>query len=197
MKRVLLDVDGVVADFRGAFYRAANVLLPRKVFAVTPPQWDISAELGLSNEEESRIYDWVRSPGYALRMEIYAGAVAGVATLRQIADVYFVTSPVRLTKKDRDWYNSRAHISWPEITWMHDREEWLMRTFGVDEHHVVHTSSKELICGDFFVDDKPAHVDRWAAAQPGLALIWDQPYNRDNQQHRRVCSWEELLEIVK
>lgn len=48
--------------------------------------------------------------------------------------------------------------------------------------------------GDIFVDDKPAHVRAWQAANPaGMAYLFDAPYNRYDTGLITIRSLEALL----
>lgn len=189
---ILLDVDGVVADFISAFADVTFEVTERRFTAADVTEWDISKCFGLNPTTERMVYDRIKAPGFAYdRIQPYPGAIEGVRLLRELADVFFVTSPMR--------NDPHGHGANP-LTWMHDREHWLHRHFDVDQHHVVHTSAKQLVRGDVFVDDKPEHVERWRAAHPdGRAFIWDRPYSQQtsNRRARRVRGWDELIAQVK
>jgi 5'(3')-deoxyribonucleotidase len=191
VKTLLLDADGVVFDFIGAFMRVAQRVTGKRYERAQVTDWNITKALGISPEEERRIYDHIRQPGFAFKeIAPYLGAVEGVQYLMKRAEVYFVTSPIRSTRDEQAAWNSPFSVEDPHVlTWMHDREHALMKHFGIDEHHVVHTSAKHLVAGNVFVDDKPANVRRWQEHNAGLGMLWHQEYNR-GAVLPRVFDWE-------
>ena len=174
---VLLDCDGVLADFVGAFLGVVGAQLGRwhKPHEVT--SFGIANSLDLSKEEFDLCAVEVEQPGFCAHLNAYPGARCGVSRLREIAEVYIVTSP----------WNSNP-------TWTHDREAWLDRHFAIPHSHVVHTGAKHIVSGDFLVDDKTETCAKWQAAHPnGIAVQWQTPHNRrDAWTGRSTRSWDEL-----
>lgn len=182
MKRVLLDVDGVLADFVSAFL----IVVGRETGVVATPEqvtgFDICASLDLTREQASRVKRSIGSwPRFARDLTVYPGAIEGVAKLRSIADVYIVTSP----------WNSNP-------TWTHDREDWLMRHFGIPHARVTHTSAKYLCRGDFLVDDKVSAIEAWQAEHPdSRGIVWNTPHNQlDAWTGARTNDWDALCAMV-
>lgn len=181
-RRVLLDVDGVLADFVSAFL----AMVARDTGIVATPadvtQFDIGASLGLSKEQHSQVKRSIGAwTGMARKLEVYPGAIDGVKALREVAEVYIVTSP----------WNSNP-------TWTHDREWWLYEHFGIKHSHVTHTSAKYLCRGDFLVDDKVSAVEKWQAEHPGgVGVVWNTPHNQlESWAGARTNSWGELIAMV-
>lgn len=169
-KRVLLDVDGVVADFSGSLLRAIDSSLrPEDI-----TDWNIfklieeadgkaSARLALSLMDNPR--HW-QSAG------LLPGALQAVEGLKQRgATIYWVTSP------------------WPTCHgWDTARRLWLKQYFGGGDGFVI-TESKYLCAGDIFIDDRPENVQSWAKAHPDKqALLFDAPYNRNSALPRLTWS---------
>jgi 5'(3')-deoxyribonucleotidase len=183
MTRVLLDVDGVLANFVSAYLVLVRDVTGRDYKPADVTQFDIGASLGLSAGESSeckrRIAD---TPGLARCLNVYPGAVEGVSRLQSIADVYIVTSP----------WNSHP-------TWTHDREHWLKKHFDIPHSRVIHTSAKHVCRGDVFVDDKVSAVAKWRDAHPdGLPVVWSTPHNRrDLWDGQCTSDWNFLCELVE
>lgn len=72
---VLLDCDGVLADFVGGYLR------------------EITDNIKLTDEEKRAVNDIVREPGFVLNLAVLDGAKAGVKALAKVSDLYIVTSP--------------------------------------------------------------------------------------------------------
>ena len=180
---VLLDVDGVVSNFNGSFLREANRILKRSYELSQVTEWDTAKALGLTREEEERVFYVIRQPGFALSIDPYPEAKEGFEKLSRLAEVYFVTTPMRGPRDET-------------MTWMHDREHWLHDHFGVPHNRVIHCNAKERVRGDIFVDDKPANVRRWAEHNPlERSVLWHQEYNR-SESLLRVFGWDDLCELA-
>jgi len=181
--RFLLDIDGVCADFFSAalpvIHELSGVFYQPSDF----PTWDLFDVI--PERFEAPFYERCRAQGFCASIKPYDGAVEGVARLSKAADVRVVTSPIH-----------GPH-------WYYERTEWVKRHLSIHEKHVTHKSEKEFEWGDYLLDDKPAHIERWAARHPdGLGILWAQPYN---EQHRfdpklrnivRARSWLEVASFV-
>jgi 5'(3')-deoxyribonucleotidase len=180
--RVLIDVDGVLADFIGAVLPIVERITGGRYIHEHVTHFDFSASLGLTKEHAAAVKRKIgETAGFAISLQPLGGAIDGVRRLRSIADVYVVTSP----------WNSNA-------TWTHEREAWLKRWFDIPHSHVIHTSAKYVCLGDVFVDDKTEAVDEWRAAHPqGVAVQWSTPHNRlDLWDGPSTNDWSHLIEIV-
>lgn len=183
--RILIDVDGVSADYSHGFVTVCNRLFGTTHTAADITQWDTAAALGLSAEQADACYQEIRKPGFALSLHLLPGARESVRQLQKDHDVYFVTTPFRGAKSD--------HVSWSA-----DREHWLRDHFGAGSDRIIHTSAKHIVTGDVFVDDKPENVRAWQEHNPsGFGLLWYQPYNWDQRGELPVChSWAHLFDIL-
>lgn len=181
---VLLDVDGVIADFSAEYYRLACQIAHR---TLTGPEewddWDMKVALGLNEQEVRYIHTHLNRPGVAEGFSPYYGAVDGVHELmrKEICDLYFLTSPIETSP-----------------TWCHDRTMWLVAHFGLEQgRKVIHTHYKHLVKGDFFIDDRPSNVTNWGGANAGgTPLLWDMRFNRGFHHLTRVYGWTELIKMV-
>jgi 5'(3')-deoxyribonucleotidase len=182
--RVLLDCDGVLADFVGGYLGLLEDQLGIKATPEQITHFDIGASLGLSADQSSHMKRSIGAcDGFARHLAVCPGAVFGVRALEEVADVYIPTSP----------RNSNP-------TWAHDREHWLHANFGIKSNRVTHTSAKYLMRGDFFVDDKTSALAPWRDEnQPhGLPVQWETPHNRlDGWLGVSTNNWAELRELVE
>lgn len=156
--RVLLDVDSVIADLVRVFISAIEVAGIRKLpTGWRPTQFDIATELGFTKDEERRMYEKLQLPGIAKMVHPYPKAVEGVKKLARIADVFFVTTPMKGSP-----------------TWTYDRTGWLTEKFGEElGSKWVYTEYKYVVFGDMLVDDRPENCQDFEKAWPGsLALRW-------------------------
>lgn len=185
--RVLVDVDGVLADCVGEVVKHLNSGLVDAPYSVSDVrQWSIANALGVPKEEVDSIFE---RPGFVFGMKPYPEARAGMDELRKVADVYIVTSP---------------HPT--SMTWCWERMEWLKEHFDIGYDLVLQGKAKHIVDGDVLVDDKPANVTNWSVnRRGGLSVLWNQSWNEGDEaqrqlrkaRHVRVRGWDPLLDLVR
>lgn len=149
MSRVLLDVDGVLADFVGHLISTVNLPIKREDVV----QWQL---LDLLTDADRRAATrTMATPGYWATMPIVVGAREGVNLLRAAGhEVLFVTSP---------WLSC--------VGWEFTRRNWLVDRFGARPEDVIPSLRKDVVVGDVLVDDKADHVVAWHHAMTKLGLL--------------------------
>jgi 5'(3')-deoxyribonucleotidase len=173
--RVLVDVDGVLADFLTPALKIIERLTGRAYRPEEILRWDLFETIG--KEWEQPFLALCNEPGFAASCPVLPGAQEGLRALQEVATVYIVTSPLN--------HNP---------TWTHERELWLHDHFGIHHKQIVHTSAKYLCLGDVIIDDRPKNITDWEAEHPdGLGLLWDAPWNRLDDVRFRARSWEEVV----
>lgn len=175
---ILIDVDGVIANFLGeTIYRLNYCMgLPVPYSESDWPAWSILEVL--SPEVQTAAREIWHESGFAYSIPAYFGAIDGVKRMATIADVYFVTSPLK---------NSQ--------TWAFDRERWLKYWFGDDlGSHVIHTHHKHMVRGDMLIDDKPSHVEEFLETGR-TARLFRRSYN-DGLTLPYVNDWNEVYDDV-
>jgi 5'(3')-deoxyribonucleotidase len=167
MGTVLLDCDGVLADFVG--HVSARLA---EVGHVIPEVTSYDFIRGFGPEVGAAARTLLKDPDTWKTMPPYEEAQRGVEALRSVGHtIVVVTSP---------WLSCH--------TWAHVRREWLDKHFDVDSGDLIVTSRKELVGGDAFVDDRIESVASWAIRNPkGHALLMDRPWTRDP---RGFVTWD-------
>lgn len=182
---VLLDCDGVIADFDTAYWKLA----------------DSFTKGGLKFDREScPAYSWrdhiegevfdkcekvAREPGFCARILPYDGALEAVQRLREFANVHVVTSPL------------------DSIYWVHERSQWL-EAFGFERDDITFTRAKHRVHGDVLIEDWPGHLVKWSAGKPNThSYLVDRRYNRtfqkseiDPRSNFKRGAFESLVESV-
>lgn len=167
MGTILLDVDGVCADFTGrvrALVREVGGFMKWPVV-----EWDFIKALDKDVREHVEERLSCASTWNEDNLGPIDGAGSAVIAFRKAGHrVVFVTSP---------WASCHE--------WAHVRTEWLHRFMGAEASDVIPARAKELVRGDVFIDDKPQNVAAWREAglahgYPGClgGYLWDAPYNR-------------------
>jgi 5'-nucleotidase len=172
VSRVLLDCDGVLADFCGGVFDLVFDASGVRLTTENLEGYDDIFEKTARFHPTKALKEKVSKPGFCTKLRPLAGARDGVDSLRRAGhDIVIVTSP------------------WHSETWCRERVLWLKRHFEIPERDVIFAKRKDLVRGDLFVDDDPKHVDGY----PGQALLWDQPYNRGYTGRYRARSWDHVF----
>lgn len=186
---LLLDVDGVVANFSKFYIDIAKTIVKRDL----PSEHQLTSRnagkaLGLSMRERSHIEMILHAPGKNQEMEPYHDSVLHIQHLFTKADVLFVTQPMETSP-----------------TWVYDRKLWLIKLFGINNVRVINTYYKEYTHGDIFVDDKPSNIIKWEnfahTSDERSGLLWAHTYNHPNicpeaADLVRVSHWNEVVTVV-
>jgi 5'(3')-deoxyribonucleotidase len=179
MDRILVDVDGVLADFVGGTLDELHRLGgPR----LTPEHWVTWDGLDIMPEEfREDVKNAWRRQGFCENLREYPEAFLAVMTLRQILPVHFVTAPLPLSK-----------------FWYQERHDWLVDRFQARHSgDITFTHEKHGIHGIALVDDKPSHIEEWQDEHPyGLAILYAQPYNKPMPGVMRTNDWSEIVRAI-
>lgn len=157
---VVLDVDGVLADFVAATLR---YLLEKHRVEIRPSHinvWDIVSVPEIKPYKEDLWKAWAQK-GYAQNLPVIEGTQETVALLRRYANIKFATAPMKANP-----------------TWIKERNAWLRRYFDARTVDITHTDKKSVVPGHFFVDDKPANIEEYAGVHKDAHVflrLW--PYN--------------------
>lgn len=155
--RVLLDCDGVLADFVGYTlgmvnnqfnrdYKPQDIQRDSLEKALTPAEWAF-VRRAYDGMPCCRMIPW------------YPGAKAFLRRLLLKHSVRIVTTSFR-TKG-----------------WEEQRRAWLAEV--IDPRHVIFSDDKREVEGDVIVEDSLTNADRWALRHRRQALLMDRPWNKD------------------
>lgn len=181
--RVLLDCDGVLANWWGGVLPLINELLGTSHVIEDVTEFNFADALKMTPVDAARVKRMIGStPRLAAGFAVCPGAIDGVRRLRDVADIHIVTS---------SWDSNE--------TWEFDRKGWLKRHFGIGHHDVTFSAAKHIVSGDILVDDKTSTCEEWRAAWPsGVAVLWATPHNqRDLWDGPCTSDWDHLIEIVR
>jgi 5'(3')-deoxyribonucleotidase len=179
----LIDVDGVLADFLKKFLDHANKVTGMSVKPDEIKQWEILS--AFPKDRHAEILVEAGRPGFCHELEPIPGSVNGIKNLREVGNVYALTSP------------------WSSVTWVHERNQWLESFYGINRRDIMHVPSehKFRIRGDLLLDDKLETVVQWAETNPrGRGLLWDATYNRTSPGqeawYTRVYNWDAVQQAA-
>jgi 5'-nucleotidase len=178
-----VDLDGVCADYEGAFRAAAARQLDRTPDTL-PPQtiMDAYSEWGLS---------------YAEFEEAHRRAVLEDRIFRHMDPLPGVSGALWRLSDQGVWIRIITHrllFNWAHETSAADTAAWL------DVHRIPYRDlcfigDKPDVGADVYVDDSPDHVVALRAAGKAT-LVFDQPYNR-HLPGPRATRWEDVVTFVE
>jgi 5'(3')-deoxyribonucleotidase len=157
---ILIDVDGVLADFATPAVRWACALgAPDTLDARTLTHYDIAGYVPEQNRR--KWWERVTGRGFCAALKPYTNAAESVLKLQRIGDVVAVTAPM-----------DSPH-------WEYERRVWLKDVFGFHRENVISTSGKYHVPGDFYADDSIDHLTKWTFRWRATrrAFLIDAPYN--------------------
>ncbi len=174
-KIILLDCDGVLANFAGAL----NKLTGTKPSDVV--SWDY-----FSTNHKGVMRKACADREFWRALDPVPGAKEGVATLKRYAKL----EGARILVCTSPWHSCDG--------WASSRWYWLEHHFGIKPRDVIIGSAKELIKGDVLVEDNGKTLFRWMMVQapPGLPIIFDAPYNQDRPWLYRSTWREGLADLI-
>jgi hypothetical protein len=184
--KIALDADGVLRNFTaGALVVIKEVT--GKVFApVDVTAFNFSKALALTEDETRAVMTAISTRrSFVTALPSYPDARQGVRRLRDLGDVFCVTTP---------WESPWGTNPW----WRAESEAWLALHFGIDNVH--HADDKAAYEADVFVDDRAKHVRAWSSAWPGrTAVLWRTPHNTSESVPvgaHSIGSWDALYDVA-
>jgi 5'-nucleotidase len=170
MKRVLVDMDGVIADVYSRYFE-----LYKEETGLTK---SVNEIIGLKEAEAfPNALKWVASPGFFRTLPVMKNSQRVLKLLNNIYDIVIVSMatefPASLTDKQL-WIDD----NFPFISWK----------------QVVLCGNKSLIKADIMIDDHFKNLDYF----DGETILYVQPHNINSNQnkHKKVFSWNDIERLL-
>jgi 5'-nucleotidase len=182
MLRVIIDLDGVVYDWQGAFLNLYREWTGEEPPAGCESDWDFADKLpnrAVVNQIERGSRLWTDG-------NPYPGAIEAAKRLFDTTDAYIATQPGRHVE------TAVTGKAW----WLAQRMPWL------DQERVIYIKPKWLLRADVLIDDRPRNVRKWLQHNPeGVAYLVAQPWNCTSEgikvsAHAGVVTVESLAQAA-
>lgn len=155
-KVILLDVDGILADFVGGVLKVLN----KHGFNRTEQDIKhLELSKSLTVAEMQLLDSEIHKSGWCSSLEWYSQSRTFVECLKMVGEVVVVTAPFQ------------CH------TWCHERMKWLEPL--LPRSNVIFAGKKEFVEGDFLIEDSLANALDWTRNRPRhkKAILLNRPWN--------------------
>ena len=175
---ILCDIDGVVAALDAEWCRLYNEKYDDTLTVAQWGCWDLGTVVKPECGEDG-MYALLSTPGMYQGIKPIPGARRGVEALKEMGHrVVFVTSCYHST--------------------FDQKREWLVKHGFIERAHfnplgqpgdLVAASDKTLCHGDLLIDDRAATVKAWVDAQRSKAILFEQPWNKEESADWPSMTW--------
>lgn len=169
---MMLDMDGVLADFERHAYDGARELGCTFDIAGLHEQTSKYCTDHIPNRRERKVArTMIESPGFFETLPVMPGAIEGARELIAAGiDVWVCTKPLETNPTCRD-----------------AKGAWLRRYLPELEHKLIIAPDKSIIVGDILLDDAPN--PSWFPIAPWRPVVFAAPYNGAGSAWEHVPSW--------
>jgi 5'-nucleotidase len=177
---ILVDMDGVLADFEGHFLALWREAHPDEPYI--PPEERTSFWLVEQYPEElhQRMWDIMLAPGFFAEIPPVPGGLEAVGEMLTLGhEVHICSSPL---------------LGNP--TCASDKYAWIERHLDRDwAARLILSSDKTIVEGDVLIDDRPDPEAGGARTPTWTHIVFDHPYNRSVPEKPRLDwgNWKEIL----
>jgi 5'-nucleotidase len=177
---ILLDMDGVLADFEAGFLNHWLRLHPDKDHVPIEARKSFYIDDDYPEAHRALVGGIFEMERFYAELPPIEGAITGLRAMMAAGhEVRICTSPL-----------TAYRYCVPE------KYEWVERHIGADFiHNVVVTKDKTLVVGDILVDDRPEV--KGLRTPDWKHVLYDQPYNRDRETPRMTWgNWSDVVQSI-
>lgn len=174
---ILIDQDGVIADFEQGILNKFRNLYPDEPFVPLEQRTTFYVEEDYSKNIRPLIKGIYLSPGFYRNLPPVQGALEALTELQEQHDVFICTSPL----------SEYQNCILEKYEWVdeHLGKEWVKR--------LRPERDKTLTFGDILIDDRPK-VTGHLKTPFWQHVLFDQPYNRGSDKPR--LNWNNYKEVL-
>jgi 5'-nucleotidase len=174
---ILVDMDGVIADYSKAHLEKVAGRLPHLVPYIEDARLSWRSEERFPEEHRDAVEALALEPGFFENLEPIEGGLEAVRALMDAGhDVRICTAPKKI-----------------HTYCVPEKYNWIKKHLGQEYvERIIMTRDKTLTQGDLLIDDKPeitgAGTPQWEH------IVFDRPYNKHVPQRR--IDWTNYREVL-
>jgi 5'-nucleotidase len=176
--RILVDMDGVVADYDGEFLQRWKLRHADKFYVPLEARTTFYVKDNYPEELQPLVAEILLESGFFRNMLPVPGAKEALEEMQSMGlEVFICTSPLSTYKNC-----------------VLEKYEWVEKVLGSSwVRQIILTKDKTIIKGDFLIDDKPSITG--AEEHPDWEhILYDRPYNRETNKKR--ITWNNWREVI-
>jgi len=172
MKRLIIDMDDVLADATGQFI---NYYEKEFGVRVARESLNFKEEMERFPDHHQEVYQFTFRKNFFRTMAVNQNSQEVVKKLNAKYDLFIVSSamefPNSLTEK-LEWLNEHfSFLRWKQF---------------------VFCGSKAVVYGDYMIDDLPHNLEKFN----GEKLLFTAPHNMQHNHLKRVNNWREVERLL-
>ncbi|KGT08195.1 5'(3')-deoxyribonucleotidase [Elizabethkingia anophelis] len=169
-KRVLVDMDGVLADVYSQFIKYE--------------ERDSGVKINIEDSEGldeviafPNVNKHLHEPGFFRDLQVMENSIEVMEYLNSKYEVFILSAAMEFPNSLREKYDWLVE-HFPFITW----------------EQIIFCGSKKAVTADYMIDDYPKNLDTFR----GEKLLFTQPHNQSvkNPDYKRIDSWKEIKTIL-
>lgn len=179
--RILVDMDGVIADFDGEFLKRWKERYPDKPYVPFEERTTFYVRDSYPEELKPYVAEILLAPTFFRDMMPMDRAIEALFDMDKIGlEVFICTSPLSTYKNC-----------------VLEKYEWVENFLGAKwVNRIILTKDKTLVKGDYLIDDKP-HITGVEVAPSWEHIVYDRPYNKNvNKKRLTWKNWKEVLGLL-
>ena len=173
MKRIVTDMDDVIADTLAKYIRICNSELGLKVCRsdlTGKNLWDV-----VGRENFPRMQAIVETADFFADLDVMPDSQEVIRKLMNRYEVFISSSAMEVPSS----FTAKYH--------------WLAKHFPfIPPSHLVFCGDKSIINADYLIDDRSRHFEHFR----GEGILFSAPHNMDVQGYRRVNGWKDVEALL-
>lgn len=171
MKRIVIDMDEVVADIYPHFIELYN---KEHNLSLHISQFD-GKEIkdGVPEELSHLVYEYINRPKFFRDLPLIKDSVEVIEALTQKYDVYFVSAAMEFPNSLKDKY------------------EWIQEHFPFISWKKIVLCGDKIVDADIMIDDRIRNLNQFKGERK---LLFTSPHNLGITDYERVNNWKEVAE---